>query len=93
MPLPHSTTHQRLRKVGELSLPVICCSTQDCGPYAVPGQPSRAGPEEVGVGEPILRTRKQGNWLHPLSFLQRVNSPGQCWSVHPVGEDKGELVG
>ena len=39
MPLPHSTTHQRLRQVGEQSLPIICCSIQDSGPYAMPGNP------------------------------------------------------
>lgn len=36
--------------VGELSLPLISCSTQKNGPYAILGQHSRTGP---GVGEEI----------------------------------------
>lgn len=38
-----------VRRTGELSLPLVNCSTQESDPYTSTGQHSRGGPEGVGV--------------------------------------------
>ena len=67
---------------GELSLPLIGCSTRESGPCTSRGQHSRAGPEGVGVGEPTLMMGKQENsgLLHGnAGELTLVVKTGKNW--------------
>lgn len=86
-------SNSRAKWTEELVLPLINYSTRESGLCAMPGQQGRADPEGEGVGDLILRTRKQENWPCPCSLLQAGNLPGQCRKVHPGGKDKRELVG
>lgn len=51
-------------RVGELSLPLLYCSTRESAPYITPGQHSRVGPKGVGVRQ--LKDKKAGELVPPL---------------------------
>lgn len=54
--LPLATCGAEVRRAEELSLPLSDCSTQESGPYTLPGQHRGAGSSGRGVGEPAPRT-------------------------------------
>ena len=64
--LPSIPAHHWLRQVGELASPKVVSvrklelslihgSIHERGTYATPRQHRRAGPEDVGLGDPTLR--------------------------------------
>lgn len=53
---------QHLQQVGDLTQPLICCSSQENRSCASPGQHSRADPVDRNVGEPALRAREGRSW-------------------------------
>lgn len=71
---------------------LVSCSTQDSGPYTLPGQQGRVDPECLGVRELTLSTGKPENWPHSL-LISAKGKLGQCWKAHPGGEVRGAVVG